>query len=600
MSLSSPVVRSAPGSCTDQCEYQGACRPDLDLLSSSCLEARLSALNNLDLSDRTDSSMPPCGSADEATIPAEVLAEVAARAPHPRHSQKLHAADECWVDPPVRVIDHGDSRGRAVVATRAIPAGAVFFRSRAYTVTVAQEWLQNVCVYCQAFTPTARMPVRCELPQEVLPESSSGKGRARRQGPLIIGCQCTYYCSARCREMDLPRHALECGALGMVHREYKNLQAVRQGHLMKTQARFLASVYSRKRSLIMEYGDAARVPASGPDRGIVPLEEINQHLADSATGAMPTNKDLYSLTTNLSAYKNDEATIFFWKTIVVFLRKVLPASFIDDTDDEVLEVLCRAECNSFGFWDDGEELYSYGVFPDASYFNHSCAPNAYKFTRGRDVFFRALRTIEEGEEVNISYILISDAFENRQKYLSEYYCFQCGCPRCKLGPLPIDQDEFRLRFWHGLCDGFLFRCEASPTNPRAIYCSKCGMVSESGDLTLPALPCTGLMKPRSAGLAEKYDCPTDACPPVCLQAGQEAAGATAAGGQVATPDPEGRPSVYDTRGLAPPERHVATSLVIPVQPDGARPPSPDNSSLRDLKMDSWLGTLEECLAPERE
>lgn len=84
-------------------------------------------------------------------------------------------------------------------------------------------------------------------------------------------------------------------------------------------------------------------------------------------------------------------------------------------------------------YDVGEAL-----FPQIARINHKCAPNA-EFTlswsheHGSVVnSITALRPIEDGEEINFSYlpILLRLSFAERQKQLSKHWGFTCDCCRC--------------------------------------------------------------------------------------------------------------------------------------------------------------------------
>ncbi|KCV70782.1 hypothetical protein H696_03132 [Fonticula alba] len=88
------------------------------------------------------------------------------------------------------------------------------------------------------------------------------------------------------------------------------------------------------------------------------------------------------------------------------------------------------------------------IIPEASYFNHSCNPNAeFHWTwlqpPGQDpaagegdsavcpvMVFRAVRPIAVGEEVTISYVPTNRPVSTRRHQLREGYFFNCGCDRC--------------------------------------------------------------------------------------------------------------------------------------------------------------------------
>jgi SET domain-containing protein len=62
--------------------------------------------------------------------------------------------------------------------------------------------------------------------------------------------------------------------------------------------------------------------------------------------------------------------------------------------------------------------------------NHSCDPNAEIECGGRTVQLVALREIQEGEEVFISYIDEDDPVDVRREQLKSRYFFDCNCERC--------------------------------------------------------------------------------------------------------------------------------------------------------------------------
>jgi len=68
----------------------------------------------------------------------------------------------------------------------------------------------------------------------------------------------------------------------------------------------------------------------------------------------------------------------------------------------------------------------------ANCMNHSCDPNVIASSSHNDhrATFVALRPIEEGEELCISYVDDSLEWEERQKLLRKYYRFECTCVRC--------------------------------------------------------------------------------------------------------------------------------------------------------------------------
>ncbi|GAX82725.1 hypothetical protein CEUSTIGMA_g10151.t1 [Chlamydomonas eustigma] len=73
-----------------------------------------------------------------------------------------------------------------------------------------------------------------------------------------------------------------------------------------------------------------------------------------------------------------------------------------------------------------------GAFLVASLFNHSCEPNVEIVFRRNDATasFVAVRDIDKGEQLFVSYIDEAMGVQHRQDYLHFSYGFRCGCQRC--------------------------------------------------------------------------------------------------------------------------------------------------------------------------
>lgn len=98
--------------------------------------------------------------------------------------------------------------------------------------------------------------------------------------------------------------------------------------------------------------------------------------------------------------------------------------------------VAAASHNSFGIRsEDGEEYMGYALYPEASYFNHSCAPNVAKVRVGRRWVFSAEREIGAGEECCITYLGGEEReldVRERRARLREHWGFECMCVRCRV------------------------------------------------------------------------------------------------------------------------------------------------------------------------
>ena len=121
--------------------------------------------------------------------------------------------------------------------------------------------------------------------------------------------------------------------------------------------------------------------------------------------------EVLCLVTDDEPYKSMEELEVHCDSLVQ-LSAVLPFAIIPSCTAEACRTLVNAGShNAFGIRsgsEDGEEYMGYGVYPSASYFNHSCTPSILKGRVGSVWEFRAAHDIEEGEEWN----------------------FECMCKRC--------------------------------------------------------------------------------------------------------------------------------------------------------------------------
>lgn len=119
------------------------------------------------------------------------------------------------------------------------------------------------------------------------------------------------------------------------------------------------------------------------------------------------------------------------------LVSILPLELLPSLTSELCRVMVQADNhNAFGIragGEDSEEYMGYGVYPSASYFNHSCEPNLKKQKVGRHWQFTTGRDISVDEQCCISYLGGDEKdmhFSDRQRRLKDAWEFDCGCARC--------------------------------------------------------------------------------------------------------------------------------------------------------------------------
>jgi hypothetical protein len=95
----------------------------------------------------------------------------------------------------------------------------------------------------------------------------------------------------------------------------------------------------------------------------------------------------------------------------------------------------------------GSKARSGGLFLEASRINHSCrhnTQNTWNDNVGR-LTIHALRDIEEGQEITISYLASTSEYAERQRFLREKFKFDCKCTLCSLPRSQRKHSDTRLR-----------------------------------------------------------------------------------------------------------------------------------------------------------
>jgi len=94
-------------------------------------------------------------------------------------------------------------------------------------------------------------------------------------------------------------------------------------------------------------------------------------------------------------------------------------------------------------------LVGVGVYPQASYFNHSCHPVTTRYNIGKKLVLKSLTPIAPGQEVSENYgqVFYFKTKSERQKELSGRYWFKCECRACK-DDWPLLKDNNKIH-WKG-------------------------------------------------------------------------------------------------------------------------------------------------------
>lgn len=313
-------------------------------------------------------------------------------------------------------------RGRFVVAATDIAAGSLIFKEDAYCVAQRVVDAKHPrCIYC------------C--------------GDARN--PLSTCKQCgSAYCSEACAAHHSSSHAEtgECCAT-ILAKAARGIVPEEDMDTFEMLCLILAKCASE--------GKAGRLRRTAPPASAGAFETVGfgQECASPLeflnTGASPAHvfKPTYDYVECLGTNTRDtsEEIVQDFSTLFDLFEKVLQkkkfaqrARSLEhvvpcDVSRDTFVAICNAFlCNGFGIWSAVNHQLGVALYPQSSYFNHSCAPNMGRrnCTGSRVIEFFAARDIEAGEPLCISYIDLKLPAAERKAKLMATYSFECMCIRC--------------------------------------------------------------------------------------------------------------------------------------------------------------------------
>ncbi|GFY99882.1 ASH1-related protein 2 [Actinidia rufa] len=132
-----------------------------------------------------------------------------------------------------------------------------------------------------------------------------------------------------------------------------------------------------------------------------------------------------------------------------------PASEFGFSPELTAALLAKDKLNAFGlmepFSEDGEgSVRAYGIYPNASFFNHDCLPNACRFNYvdasdaggfNTNIIVRVIHDVPQRREICLGYFPVNLNYSERQRRLKEDYGFACACDRCKVETNWVEEEE---------------------------------------------------------------------------------------------------------------------------------------------------------------
>ncbi|XVE96182.1 hypothetical protein REPUB_Repub02eG0199800 [Reevesia pubescens] len=281
--------------------------------------------------------------------------------------------------PPPIGVALTESAGRGVFATRRIGAGDTIHTAKPIVSHPSLSSINTVCYFClkkmKPFTDT----------------------------------QGVSFCCEKCKESSKVFYDVEKQADWVAFDDYCRTQGLKYPLLVK---RLVCTVIS----------------------GAAPADIIDILQPASLTQGMVLKmEEGFCLLRNALRRANirDEHTSFLtkqWYTAV--LARIRINAFRIELAAGVYEDLFSLAAASI----EAEAAVGNAIYMLPSFYNHDCDPNTHIiWIENANAKLKALRDIDEGEELRICYIDASMSYDARQSLLSEGFGFKCNCLRCLSG-----------------------------------------------------------------------------------------------------------------------------------------------------------------------
>jgi hypothetical protein len=200
-------------------------------------------------------------------------------------------------------------------------------------------------------------------------------------------CHRTWYCSRACQTQDWIYHKYECTFLSTITDEYD---------LVRLFLRF-----------------------------------VLRYKQDNGIENESTKRTVNDLQTHEIDIRQDRRRYRTFQSVYQLLKQWRLADSFDEAT--MCRLFCRLVINTLTIHDAIDlKSIGYGLYLDATVYNHSCQPTCHTIFNGIYLSIRTICDQDAIHEWTINYIDLLESFEYRQKYLMENYYFLCQCQRCQV------------------------------------------------------------------------------------------------------------------------------------------------------------------------
>lgn len=158
------------------------------------------------------------------------------------------------------------------------------------------------------------------------------------------------------------------------------------------------------------------------------LRLILRYKTDHGIQTASTKRKFDDLLTHENEIRLDKRRFLTYRTLI---QQIETFNLLTDLSEQtIFELFCRLVINTLTIHESIDlKPIGYGLYLDATIYNHSCRPTCHTIFNGIEL---TIRTICERstDELTINYIDLLDDYQTRQNSLRENYYFTCQCIRC--------------------------------------------------------------------------------------------------------------------------------------------------------------------------
>ncbi|GMH17211.1 hypothetical protein Nepgr_019052 [Nepenthes gracilis] len=295
-----------------------------------------------------------------------------------------------------------EGKGRGMVASQSLQAGQIILQESPVLIYSAFPLKQPPL---QAATSSSFQ--YCAHCFRNLVGENGGGGSVAVTCPSCSHPHDTIFCSPKCHSLALASTHTPWVCQSLNHLRNCPSLVADQADERQVQARFLVAAYN-----------------------LAMVSPSNFQTLLSLDGGMPLNSE------------EDTAAILYLNSLISGLP--LPEGISAPSLQLTAALLAKDKRNAFGLMEPFSQnrersVRAYAIYPNASFFNHDCLPNACRFDYldtaidgNTDITVRMIHNVPQGREICLSYFPVNLGYSERQQRLLDDYGFGCLCDRCKV------------------------------------------------------------------------------------------------------------------------------------------------------------------------